>query len=99
MRERFYDIRERLMEANRYGVALVLFTIWMASLAEVDIFRMVTTRIERNRIEDRIAQTENEIAALDEQIAEIERDPSVKERHARESYYMHKSNEDVFVFR
>lgn len=99
MRERFHDILERLKEANRYGVALVLFTIWMASLAEVDVFRMVETRIERNRIEDRIARTEDEIAVLDAQIAEIEKDPSVKERHARESYYMHKSNEDVFVFR
>jgi len=99
MRERLYDIFDRLKEANRYGVALVLFTIWMASLAEVDVFRMLETRIERNRIEDRIAQTEAEIAALDAQIVEIQNDPSVKERHARESYYMHKSNEDVFVFR
>jgi hypothetical protein len=26
-------------------------------------------------------------------------DPAAKERHARETYYMHKPEEDVFVFR
>ena len=29
----------------------------------------------------------------------MSQDPGAKERHAREAYYMHKPEEDVFVFR
>lgn len=99
MRDKFWDIYDRIRSSNRYLLAFGLFVVWMSTMAEVDVFRMINTRLERNHIEARIAETEADIQQLDDQLAEIQRDPSAKERHAREAYYMHKVNEDVYVFR
>lgn len=99
MRDRFHDIFDRLRDTNRYVLALGVYVIWMGTLAEVDIFRMVGTRMERRHIESRIVETKEEIQSLDIQLAEIRQNPEAKERHAREAYYMHRSNEDVYVFR
>lgn len=98
MRARINAILDRILGINRYALAFGLFVLWTATLAEVDVFRMLHTRMERNQVEHRIEATENAIHLLDEQLAEIRENPAAKERHAREHYYMHKSNEDVYVF-
>ncbi len=95
---RFKAILDRILGMNRYALAFGLFVLWTATLAEVDIFRMLDTRMERNQVENRIEATQDAIRSLDEQLAEIRERPEAKERHAREHYYMHKSNEDVYVF-
>lgn len=99
MLERIEAGRDWLRNVNRYLLASGLFLIWMCTFAEVDVLRMVQTRWERQRIEDRITETQADIQRLDERLAELHSLPGAKERHAREQYYMHKSNEDVFVFR
>lgn len=99
MRDRLSHAWDRLRHSNRYALALGSFILWMGTLAEVDVFRMVDTRLERRHIESRIVETQDEIKVLDAQIAEIRQNPAAKERHAREAYYMHRNNEDVFVFR
>ena len=98
MRERLLDIWDRVRDSNRYVLAFGLFLVWMSTIAEVDLFRMINTRIERQHIESRIDETQGLIDDLDIQLEEIRTDPSVKERYARESYYMHKAEEDVYVF-
>ncbi len=99
MRERILEVYDRLTEINRYALASGLFLLWMCTFAEVDVMRMLDTHLERGDIEHRIAQTEAEITALDQRIASLHSDAHAKERHAREEYYMHQTNEDVFVFR
>ncbi len=98
MKDRFLAIVDTIRGMNRYALAFGLFVAWTATLAEVDVFRMLNTRMERNQVESGIEATELAIQLLDEQLAEIQENPSAKERHAREHYYMHKSNEDVYVF-
>jgi cell division protein FtsB len=95
----FLEVYHRLNELNRYVLASGLFLLWMCTFAEVDVIRMLQTHLERGEVEQRIAQTQEDISGLDERIAALDRDPTAKERHARETYYMHRSNEDVFVFR
>ena len=98
MRDRLWETWDRIRYSNRYALAFGLFLIWMSTIAEVDVFRMIDTRMERHHIENRITETEGLIQGLDLQLEEIRTDPAAKERYARESYYMHKSNEDVYVF-
>ena len=99
IRDTLYGLYDRLLEVNRYALAFGLFVLWMCTLAEVGVFRMVETQLERQTIEARIAETQGAIATLDAEIAELDALPGAKETHAREQYYMHKSNEDVYVFR
>ena len=97
--ERIHDIWERLQHANRYVVAAALFLLWMLTLADVDLVRMVHTHAERTDIETRMDEHRARIATLEADLGQLTEDPSAKERHAREAYYMHKPNEDVFVYR
>ena len=99
IRETLYGLYDRLLEVNRYALAFGLFVLWMCTLAEVGVFRMVETQLERQTIEARIAETQRAIERLDAAIAEHDALPGAKEAHAREQYYMDKSNEDVFIFR
>ena len=99
MRKRLHRIWQGLCNTNRYVLSSGLFLLWMLTLAEVDIIRIAETRFEKNSIEAEIQRTEATIRSLDDQVAELRDHPEAKERHAREQYYMHKSNEDVYVFR
>ncbi len=94
-----HDIVDRLRSANRYAIASGLFLLWMLTLADVDLIRMVRTHQERTRIESRLAEHQANIGALETELQRMAMDPDAKERLAREAYYMHKPNEDVFVFR
>ena len=97
--EIFHLVYDRIRETNRYAVAAGVFLIWMLTLADVDLIRMVQTHRERVSIETKMAGHEERIAELDTELLRMSEDPAAKERHARETYYMHKPEEDVFVFR
>ena len=99
MRDRFLDMVDRLRDANRYAVASGLFLLWMLTLADVDLIRMIRTHQERTRIESRMAEHRLTIAELETELERMSVHPDAKERHAREAYYMHKPEEDAFVFR
>ena len=97
--EFFHIVYDRIRETNRYAVAAGVFLLWMLTLADVDLIRMVQTHQERLDIETKKAGNEARIAELDTELQRMSQDPGAKERHAREAYYMHKPEEDVFVFR
>lgn len=94
-----HDIVERLRQTNRYVVAASLFLLWMLTLADVDLIRMWRTHAERTDIELRMQEHLDRIEQLETDLEQLSTDPGAKERHAREAYYMHKPNEDVFVYR
>ena len=93
MRERIEDWMDRIRNANRYAVASGLFLIWMLTLADVDLVRMVRTHQERVRIESRLAEHQHNIESLELDLQRMLEDPDAKVRHAREAYYMHKPGE------
>ena len=97
--EFFHIVYDRIRETNRYAVAAGVFLLWMLTLADVDLIRMVQTHQERLDIETKKAGHEARIAELDTELQRMSQDTGAKERHAREAYYMHKPEEDVFVFR
>ena len=94
-----YDLVDRLREINRYAIASVLFLLWMLTLADVDLMRMIETHQERSRIESKLAEHQKNIDMLQEELQRMAADSHAKERLAREAYYMHRPDEDVFVFR
>ena len=46
IRDTLNGLYDRLLEVNRYALAFGLFLLWMCTLAEVGIFRMVETQLE-----------------------------------------------------
>ena len=49
--EFFHIAYDRIRETNRYAVAAGVFLLWMLTLADVDLIRMVQTHQERLDIE------------------------------------------------
>jgi len=97
--EIFHLVYDRIRETNRYAVAAGVFLIWMLTLADVDLIRMVKTHNARVQIETKMEGHAERIASLNAELEKMGADASSKERHARENYFMHKPEEDVFVFR
>ena len=63
--DRIHDIIERLRQTNRYVLAALLFLVWMLTLADVDLLRMVKTHAERNDIETKMEKHRQRIAELE----------------------------------
>ncbi len=79
---------------NRYFLVLAIFTVWMLFADRHDVVTQFKLRSTVERLED-------ELDAFDERIAQEEAEKidmeSNRERFARESYYMQKDDEDVFI--
>lgn len=87
----------RLQQAkwlNRYTVAFSIFFIWMIFFDKHNLivqYRLSSSVIEMRRdierFDERYIRAVEERAIMDAQ----------KERYAREKYYMHRPDEDVFI--
>lgn len=81
---------------NRYTVVIAVFVVWMLFFDRHNVFSqhfLISTvdrlETEKQRYEEGIEETKK----LKEEIN------SDIEKFAREKYYMHKSDEEVFVFK
>ena len=79
---------------SRYFLALLAFTVWMVFFDRHDVLTQFQLR-------STVGHLEAELDAFDEKIATEEAKKldmeSNRERFARESYYMQKDDEDVFI--
>ncbi len=80
---------------NRYVITGVAFFVWM-------IFFDKNKWINQFQLSQSIHRLEKEKENLKKQIVEAQKDKmdldQNKEKYAREKYYMHKENEDLFIF-
>ncbi|OAV43201.1 septum formation initiator family protein [Lewinella sp. 4G2] len=79
---------------NRYFVTLVLFTIWMVFMDRHDVLTQLQLSSTVDRLEEELAGYDAKIDAAEAEKLDME---SNRERFARESYYMQKDDEDVFI--
>ncbi len=80
---------------NRYFITAMVFFVWM-------IFFDKNKWLNQLQLSQSIYRLEQEKKYLAEQIVEARKDKEDldknKEKYAREKYYMHKENEDIFIF-
>lgn len=79
---------------NRYFLVLALFFAWMTFFDRHDLMTQWKLSKSVERLEYRKAYFSNKIVETKENKKEIE---SNREKFAREKYYMHKKDEDVFI--
>lgn len=79
---------------NKYFIALVLFTGWMVFMDRHDVMTQFQLRSTVNRLEADLAGFDGKIQQAEAEKQDME---SNRERFARESYYMQKDDEDVFI--
>lgn len=80
---------------NRYFITAMVFFIWMICFDK-------NKWVNQLQLSQSIYRLEQEKKNLGGQIVEARKDKEDleknKEKYAREKYYMHKENEDIFIF-
>jgi len=90
---KFFVFRFKL----HYILALSGFVVWMLFFDEKDVFTQIKRTKELERVENRIAFYRQEIDQTKKQINQLDNDPAMLERFAREKYFMKRDNEEVFI--
>ena len=88
-----------IIKNNKYLVVFVVFLIWMLFLDANSwiIQRGLNKSIEK--LEDRKEFYKNEISNDRKALDEINNDPEMLEKYARERFFMKKKNEDIFIIK
>lgn len=83
---------------NKFFLASVIFVVWISFFAQYDIISQRNQREELNEMKDKIKYLETEVERLHDEKLAIKNDSLVKEKYAREKYFMSTPNEQVFIF-
>ena len=82
---------------NKYGISVLLFSIWMVFFDENKLWQQITITREYHKIKKEMRFFESEIASNTQGIKQLSDDPKLLEKLARERYMMKKNNEDVYL--
>lgn len=94
-RNKFFTV----LKNNKYIVIFVVFLIWMLFLDTNSwiIQRGLNKKIEK--LEDRKEFYKNEILNDRKALDEINNNPEMLEKYARERFFMKKKGEDIFIIK
>ena len=82
---------------NKFLVTLVVFVVWIAFFDRNDLFTQYDRKEELNRLETSKEYYQAEIAGTKKDLLELNNNPQVLEKFAREKFYLKRANEDVFI--
>ena len=81
----------------KYLIAAVVFAVWITFLDQTSLKYKSKLKEEIKSLEKRRKFYKEEIRKNEKYYKDLTTNPDAKERLAREEYYMHKDNEDVFL--
>lgn len=82
---------------NKFVIAFVAFVVWILFFDRNDLFTQWERKTELNKLETSKAYYQGEITSIKKELVELDSDPAVLEKIAREKFYLKKANEDVFI--
>ncbi len=82
---------------DKYFIVTLVFAVIILFIDRNNIIRWAGDYIEVLRQEKAIRQYNRDINAIDEKLDELTSDKDSLEKFAREQYYFHKKDEDVFI--
>ena len=83
----------------KYPVAIVISAVWISFIDETSLLYKSKIKKEIKALSEKKDFYEEEIKNNEIYYKNLESNPEAKERLAREEYYMHKENEEVFIIR
>jgi cell division protein DivIC len=83
----------------KYPVSIVIFGVWITFIDETGLVYKSKIKKEIKALSDKELFYEEQIKKNEIYFKNLETNPEAKERLAREQYFMHKDNEDVFIIR
>jgi len=82
---------------NKYILVLVALAVWLLFFDKNDLFSQFARRNEVKKLEGDVQYYRNEIARNQKEMAELQSNPKLLEKFAREHYLMKRDNEDIFI--
>ncbi len=84
--------------SNKFLISGIAFAVWMLFFDEQDLISThIHQRSELNKLKKSRDHFIKEIELTREELRQLETDPALLEKYAREKYRMKRDNEDVFI--
>ena len=83
--------------SNRYWLAIAAFAVWIIFFDESNLFVQRQRTRELNELNKKIELYKGQFAQTSHEIKDLQNDPAILEKYAREKYFMKRDNEEVFV--
>ena len=84
--------------SSRYLLAITAFVVWIVFFDESNFFIQRQRKNELNALNEKIDYYKTQVAETKQELQNLQNDPAMLEKYAREKYYMKRDNEEVFVF-
>ena len=82
---------------NKYVLTIVLFVVWVAFFDQNNLVDRFSNIKKLNQLKKEKEYYEKKIVEDQQRLKELKSDNDDLEKFARETYYMKKDNEDVYV--
>jgi cell division protein FtsB len=82
---------------NKYFVSVVVFVVWISFFDRNDLFTQFERKSELKRLETSKEYYQAEIAGTKKDLMDLNNNPQVLEKFAREKFFLKRANEEVFI--
>lgn len=82
---------------NKYVISLTVFIIWISFFDRNDLFTQYDRKQELKKLQTSTSFYENEITGTRKNLSELNNDPAVLEKMARENFFLKRNGEEVFI--
>ena len=82
---------------NKYVLSVILFLIWISFFDRNDLFTQWERKQELKKLEQSASYYEKGIADTKKNLMDLNNNPAMLEKFARENFYLKRSNEQVFL--
>lgn len=82
---------------NKYLLVVVALAFWLLFFDKNDLFSQFARKAEVKKLESDVQYYKDEIARNRKEMIELQSNPKLLEKFAREHYLMKKDNEDIFI--
>ena len=82
---------------NKYTVVLAAFAIYIAFFDDYSLLERFKLQRKKDNLKHETEIYDEQIAATEQKISDLNKNDSTLERYAREQYLMHADDEDVYL--
>lgn len=84
---------------NKYVITAIIFVFFITFINDIDLIFVLKSRAELNDLKDEVDQLVEENEHLSKVLKDYQSNNETAEKFARENYYMHKENEDLYIIK
>src|SRR3954451_23298335 len=82
---------------NKYIASIIVFVVWIAFCDRNDLLTQWDRKQELQKLETSKKFYEEEIATTKKDLTDLNNNPAILEKFAREKFYLKRPNEEIFI--